>query len=278
MCDICYEQEDNILPCVSEHHICETCLNTYIKTLSAKDLSAGQIKCPGEDCTQTWTYKDLRDHLSEDSENYLFEKMQQALSLKNHNQDKQKSTITSEENIIENIMTLKCPSCSQAFDDFDGCNALFCEGCGTHFCGLCFHVSPNKDTSHSHVIHYCQESNGKLFDKVHWQKVHKERRTRQINDFLHHNSERREILDNLNMVLTEDVVTKSELTQIPIRDGFFNEDIYIDLIVIVSFILLLGVFYGIYLKKINLRDSLNYTFIILTFAFQKTNMNFELLI
>ena len=276
MCDICYEQEDNILSCVSDHHVCETCLNTYIKTMSTKNLSMGNITCPCKDCTNTWAYKDIRDHLSEDSENYLFEKMQQALM--NHNQ--QKPTITTEEHIIENIMTLKCPSCSQAFDDFDGCSALFCEGCRTHFCGLCFHTSPNKDTSHSHVIHYCQESNGKLFDKEHWQQVHKEKRTRQINDLLHHNSKRSEILGNLTKVLTDDVVIKSELSQIPVNyvDVVDVDDVYIDLMIGISVVLLLGLFYGAYSRKINLRDTIYYTFIIITFIFQKTNMNIELLI
>ena len=41
--------------------------------------------------------------------------------------------------IVEKILTLSCPRCSQAFVDFNGCMALTCSraGCGCGFCALC---------------------------------------------------------------------------------------------------------------------------------------------
>jgi hypothetical protein len=39
--------------------------------------------------------------------------------------------------IIDEILTLRCPRCHQAFLDFDGCFALSCGVCPCHFCGWC---------------------------------------------------------------------------------------------------------------------------------------------
>jgi hypothetical protein len=53
--------------------------------------------------------------------------------------------------IIDNILTLSCPRCSQAFVDFTGCMALTCSaaGCGCEFCAWCL-KDCGKD-AHSHV-------------------------------------------------------------------------------------------------------------------------------
>ena len=39
--------------------------------------------------------------------------------------------------ILEEILTLRCPRCLQAFLDFDGCFALRCSACPCAFCGWC---------------------------------------------------------------------------------------------------------------------------------------------
>lgn len=39
--------------------------------------------------------------------------------------------------IIDEILTLRCPRCKQAFLDFDGCFALTCGSCPCRFCGWC---------------------------------------------------------------------------------------------------------------------------------------------
>ena len=51
--------------------------------------------------------------------------------------------------LIEDVLTLKCPRCGQAFLDFDGCFALTCSRCGCGFCGWCLHDCG--DDAHRHV-------------------------------------------------------------------------------------------------------------------------------
>jgi hypothetical protein len=41
---------------------------------------------------------------------------------------------------LDNLTTLKCPNCSLAFIDFEGCLALTCHFCKTEFCGLCLKI------------------------------------------------------------------------------------------------------------------------------------------
>eukprot|EP00599_Poterioochromonas_sp_BG-1_P007046 CAMPEP_0173142332 /NCGR_PEP_ID=MMETSP1105-20130129/6029_1 /TAXON_ID=2985 /ORGANISM="Ochromonas sp., Strain BG-1" /LENGTH=1951 /DNA_ID=CAMNT_0014055711 /DNA_START=962 /DNA_END=6817 /DNA_ORIENTATION=- len=55
--------------------------------------------------------------------------------------------------IIDEIFTLKCPRCRQAFVDFDGCFALTCtkRGCGAAFCAWC--LADCGTDAHSHVAH-----------------------------------------------------------------------------------------------------------------------------
>lgn len=50
--------------------------------------------------------------------------------------------------IRENILTLKCPRCGQAFVDFEACFALRCK-CGAAFCGWCLKDCGND--AHAHV-------------------------------------------------------------------------------------------------------------------------------
>eukprot|EP01043_Picozoa_sp_COSAG02_P017655 COSAG02_NODE_804_length_16991_cov_2.687840_5_plen_2135_part_01 len=54
--------------------------------------------------------------------------------------------------IVENILTLKCPRCSQAFVDFSGCFALTCSraGCGCGFCAYC--LMDCGGDAHAHVL------------------------------------------------------------------------------------------------------------------------------
>lgn len=50
-----------------------------------------------------------------------------------------KEVFEARKHIIEEILTLKCPKCKQAFVDFSGCMALTCSaaGCNCNFCGWC---------------------------------------------------------------------------------------------------------------------------------------------
>jgi len=52
--------------------------------------------------------------------------------------------------VIEDFLTLKCPRCSKAFLDFDGCFALKCSACPCAFCGWC--LQDCGTDAHPHVI------------------------------------------------------------------------------------------------------------------------------
>ena len=51
--------------------------------------------------------------------------------------------------VIEEILTLQCPRCGQAFLDFEGCFALKCSKCPCGFCGWC--LADCGSDAHAHV-------------------------------------------------------------------------------------------------------------------------------
>jgi hypothetical protein len=51
--------------------------------------------------------------------------------------------------VVENILTLHCPACTQAFVDFNGCFALTCSRCNAGFCAWCLAHCGND--AHAHV-------------------------------------------------------------------------------------------------------------------------------
>jgi len=52
---------------------------------------------------------------------------------------------------IAQLLTPRCPRCSTAFIDFQGCCALQCRSCSAHFCAWCLHPSTRNDENHAHV-------------------------------------------------------------------------------------------------------------------------------
>jgi len=46
--------------------------------------------------------------------------------------------------MIERFCYTRCPNpdCKKVFYDYDGCDAVYCESCGTEFCSLCGYVAP----------------------------------------------------------------------------------------------------------------------------------------
>ena len=55
--------------------------------------------------------------------------------------------------LIESTLTLKCPRCSAAFTDYEGCDSLTCSNpqCGAFFCALCFALFNTSVAAHAHV-------------------------------------------------------------------------------------------------------------------------------
>ena len=59
------------------------------------------------------------------------------------------------EHIVDNILTMRCPRCKQAFIDYNGCMALTCSraGCGCGFCALC--QEDCGGDAHPHIARGC---------------------------------------------------------------------------------------------------------------------------
>ena len=51
--------------------------------------------------------------------------------------------------VVNEILTLRCPRCQQAFFDFDGCFSIRCSTCQCSFCGWC--LKDCGSDAHSHV-------------------------------------------------------------------------------------------------------------------------------
>jgi len=65
--------------------------------------------------------------------------------------------------VIDDIFTLRCPGCAQAFLDHTACEHLHCEavagvkeGCGAHFCGLCLHMFRDGSETLAHVSQHAR--------------------------------------------------------------------------------------------------------------------------
>lgn len=59
--------------------------------------------------------------------------------------------------VIENILTLRCPRCKTAFIDFAGCAALTCSTCPCGFCALC--LKDCGSDAHSHIRQCPEKTN-----------------------------------------------------------------------------------------------------------------------
>jgi hypothetical protein len=95
--------------------------------------------------------------------------------------------------IIDSILTLRCPKCSKAFDNFDACFALVCtdtggHGCGTQMCGFCLKDCGRTSLDcHNHVLicPYNINPGRSLFGKIEvFEAAQRERRKRLIHQYL----------------------------------------------------------------------------------------------
>ena len=98
---------------------------------------------------------------------------------------REKKVLLLRKQIIEEILTLKCPRCKLAFLDFDGCFALSCMGCKCGFCAYCLEDCGND--AHRHVAN-CRYNiapgKGVFGDARIFERAQKERRTRLLRSFL----------------------------------------------------------------------------------------------
>jgi hypothetical protein len=86
--------------------------------------------------------------------------------------------------IVEKILTLSCPRCSQAFLDFEGCCALSCARCGCSFCAYC--QQDCGTDAHGHVARCPWNIRREVFSrKERFEEAQQLRRKRQVPACMH---------------------------------------------------------------------------------------------
>jgi len=163
------------------HFVCRLCLEKHVEVsvrleLRVRQTNEGRVGCPGRPCDALfYPDVDLARHLSAavfhsytQSRLDLLEQ-RRAAELEGEMQmrleaelrrlqalDEQQRHVRAVRNhIVEEILTLKCPRCGQAFLDFVGCFALQCSRCPCGFCAWCG-VDSGGSNAHEHVRN-CRE-------------------------------------------------------------------------------------------------------------------------
>ena len=169
--------------CAERHYTCGDCFEAYVRSEAGKPLGElkkrdGRVVCPsntdamkGADRCHAPPFadKDIASNVSDEAfEAYLRarEKLKEETMAEEMRTEMERRVElereraaagagaaeklrAAKEHIIENILTLCCPRCKQAFVDFDGCFALSCSRCGAGFCAYCL-ADCGRD-AHQHV-------------------------------------------------------------------------------------------------------------------------------
>ena len=181
-CVVCFDEENpsHVFTC---NECCKTiCIDCITNNLSNKigmsELKKifnerrngivcflNQLRCNGD----SFSIQSLIKNLCADDFNKFFDQWSRCLKMVIENdaieeqrlierwkkeEDERKSALDKKvEYIIENVFTLKCPKCTNSFDNFSGCFCLKCCYCETNFCAWCIsYHSDNSDTAHQHLL------------------------------------------------------------------------------------------------------------------------------
>jgi len=161
-CCICLSDQVKGIVCYSQnpHYTCDDCFSKYVASICLSDpgsllKAGGRINCPArasESCLSLpWASRDVRQILDGNvMDRYIDTLVYFAEKLASNPSGNSGST---KDNIV-NALTLKCPNiaCATALDpNPDGCSAMQCRMCNTHFCWLCFCIKPGASEAHEHV-------------------------------------------------------------------------------------------------------------------------------
>lgn len=182
VCCICFEEQPSEagLSCGlhDAHFVCDACLDRYVIAECSPDAdgtaaaSDGTLACPGRQleggqrCSASYDSQAIARHVTSEAfqaywayRNRLAEariaaEMEDALHAKAEAEAK-RDEASRQRILIGEMMTLKCPRCGQAFQDFEHCFAVRCSRptCQTNFCGWCL-VDCGAD-AHHHINHQC---------------------------------------------------------------------------------------------------------------------------
>jgi ankyrin repeat protein len=199
------------------HFLCDECLTKLVDTsinddaLSIFERNKCQILCVVDDCGRSYSEKSIALHTSDDlfrkytatkikvKEAELAKKMAREMEIRLEEKMEKWKKMTAHEkkihklrtHIIEEIFTLKCPRCSKAFLDFNGCCALKCtdwvrgdpNSC-CQFCAYCLKDCGADAHPHVRAGDCCPENKGLFLKDGEIKDVHKARRTRMLKKYL----------------------------------------------------------------------------------------------
>ena len=114
---------------------------------------------------------------------------------------------------LSDKLTMKCPRCGVAFDDYEGCNALRCS-CGAAFCAVC--LEDCQADAHAHV----RSRHGDLFDKSAFEKSRATRERTIVEKFF--NGLQKEPFEVKQMVQNQIMRAQLGKSSDPDRDHLFS--------------------------------------------------------
>jgi len=158
------------------HFVCSRCLEQHVGAVASAELrlrqaNEGRACCPGRPCDSApyldadlakrvsarafCRYTEARVALLEQRRAAELEGEMQArlgaeLQRLGALDEQQRRVRDARHRIAEEVLTLKCPRCGQAFLDFAGCFALQCPRCACGFCAWCGADGGGSD-AHEHV-------------------------------------------------------------------------------------------------------------------------------
>ncbi len=218
MCKICFDYytDEKGFSCSKKHFLCWDCFEQNVKQASEPDSvgkcvdNEGNILCP--ECSEPITLLNVAKESVPKNVFVLLENLKSNIKIKKAVDEalKEQETrlkkeferiqaIKDEEErmaerlrleIIENILTLRCPGCKCAFIDYVGCAALTCSKCNAHFCALCL-IDCGAD-AHAHVAHCIDNPTpGNVFiSQEQFNKQHSKRRENLIKEKLKNQTEK----------------------------------------------------------------------------------------
>jgi len=217
-CVICLEQRraQGGAECTSSpaHFLCELCLGKHVWSQVGAEGGAGRRKdnakvcCPAQDCRGTFLSQVLALKCAPEVFEALVQwrirqavatteaRVQAALHVQLDQEIRRLQHLNASElqveaavrHVQQNIFTLKCPRCSVAWLDFDGCCALTCSNyeCRCHFCAWC--LTDCGPDAHAHVL-LCPDKPSSVGRRIfaRWdqvQQVHRARQSRRLREYL----------------------------------------------------------------------------------------------
>jgi hypothetical protein len=210
-CVICLEEEElsGGLECGApgeSHFACGVCLEAFVSSQNSQEPGLveardAEVRCPAHLCGRALSPDLLALRLTPETfAGYLGQRVSLAERRTGMEKDREWEARLARElerereqslegrvarlrlQAVDEILTLRCPRCSQAFVDYDACAALTCSRCHCGFCALC--QTDCGENAHRHVAN-CPD--GVRSASVPWAQfveIQRARRARKVREFL----------------------------------------------------------------------------------------------